>query len=200
MAALSAERYWWQTLMLEPSKLEMFLGLFESHYLDLSMCMIVLKALFTSHSYYLLYYLYRILGFEWFLQNSFSKNFASFHNRCVRGMCRINRMQTRLFQINTSELLHRLSLISLTDWCLLFSTKLHWVGHVMRMPWDYLPRKVISSWIRSKRPKGYPNLTYGWSQKKSLEKADINSENWHVLFLDHDGWRDVINNIPLVYE
>ena len=36
-------------------KLEMLFGRFESRYLDLNMCMIVLKDLFTSHSFYLFY-------------------------------------------------------------------------------------------------------------------------------------------------
>ena len=93
-------------------------------------------------------------------------------------MCRVNKMQTRLFRITTSELLQRPSL-SPTD-VYVSQRKLHWTGHVMRMSWDYLPRKMIS-----KRPKGYPNLTYDRSLQMSL---------------DRDGWRDIINNIPLVFE
>ena len=112
-------------------------------------------------------------------------------------MCRVNRMQKRLFRITTSKLLQRLSLSPIDVY--VSQRQLRWVGHVMRMSWDRLPRKVISFWIRSKRPKGCPNLTYGRSPKKSLKKADVDTENWFVLSLDCDGWTNVINNIPLVY-
>ena len=70
----------------------------------------------------------------------------------------------------------------------------------MHMPWDRLPRKMISPWVCSKKPKVCPNLTYGGSVKKSLKKSYVDIENWHVLSLDRDGWRDIIDNTPLVYE
>ena len=70
----------------------------------------------------------------------------------------------------------------------------------MRILWGRFPRKMISSWVRSKRHKSCPNLTYGRSLKKSLKKYDADIENWHVLSLDRNGWTEVINNIPLVYE
>ena len=59
---------------------------------------------------------------------------------------------------------------------------------------------VRSSWLRSKRSKSYLKLTYGHSLKNSLNKADVDTEIWHVLILDWDGLRDVTNNISLVYE
>ena len=68
----------------------------------------------------------------------------------------------------------------------------------MRMPWDRLPRKIISSWVRSKRPKGCPNLIYVRSLKKSLKKADVVIENWDILSFDRDGSTDVIDNIPII--
>ena len=134
----------------------------------------------------------------WCLTEQLLQKLRSFHNRCVRAMCRVNRMQTHLFRMITSELLQRLSL-SPTD-VYVSQQQLRWGGHVMCMPWDLLPRKMISSTVGSERPKGCPNLTYGQFLKKSLKKADVDIENWHVLSLDRDGWRDIINNIPLVYE
>ena len=70
-------------------------------------------------------------------------------------MCHVHRMQTCLFRITTSELLQILSL-STTD-VYVTQRKSRWAGHVIRMPWDRFPRKMISSWVRSKRPKGCPS-------------------------------------------
>ena len=91
---------------------------------------------------------------EWLLQK-----LCSFCNRCVQAMHCVNRMQTCLFQITTSELLQRLSLSSVDAY--VSQQQLCWAGHVICMPWDYLPRKMISSWVCSKRLKGCPNLTFG---------------------------------------
>ena len=134
----------------------------------------------------------------WCLTKRLLQKFLSFHNRCVRAMCHFTRMQTRLFGIITSEFLQRLSL-PLID-VFVSQTKLPWAGHVMFMWRDCLPRKMISSRICSKRPKCCPKLTYGWSLKISLKKAYVHTENWHVLPLNWDAWRDVINNVLWCYQ
>ena len=77
---------------------------------------------------------------------------------------------------------------------------MRWAGHVMRMPWNRLPNKMISSWVRAKRPRGCPSLTYGRSLKKSLLKAGVELENWTVLCQDRAGWRNIINSIPSRYQ
>ena len=48
---------------------------------------------------------------EWLFQNIYS-----FHNRCVWAMCCVNRMQTHLFWITTSDLLLRLSTETILDY------------------------------------------------------------------------------------
>ena len=134
----------------------------------------------------------------WCLIERLLQEFLSFHNKCVRAKCRVTRMQTRLFGIITWELLQRLSL-PLID-VFVSQRKLRWVGVVMCIWREHLPIKMISSRICSKRPKCCPKLTYGWSLKKSLKKADVDTENWHVFPLDWYAWRDVINNILWCYQ
>ena len=129
----------------------------------------------------------------WCMTEHLFRKLRNFHHRCVRTMCHVSRIQIRVFRINTSELLQKLSLCSIDTY--VSQQQLRWAGHVMRMPWNRLPRKVMSSWVRSKRPRGCPNLTYGRSLKKSLKKADIDIENWDILALDRDRWRNVIHNI-----
>lgn len=85
-------------------------------------------------------------------------------------MCSVNKMQTRSSRVTISELLQRLSPSPVDVY--VFEQQLRCAGHVMRMPQDRLPRKMIL-----KRPKGYPNLTCGRSLKKSLKKADVDIKN-----------------------
>ena len=50
---------------------------------------------------------------------------------------------------------------------------LRWAEHVFRMPWNCLPRKMLTSLARSPRPRG---LDHGRSLKKPLKKSEINIE------------------------
>ena len=46
--------------------------------------------------------------------------------------------------------------------------QLRWLGHVARMDFDRLPRRMLSAWTPHKRPVGAPRLTYGRSMVKAM--------------------------------
>ena len=97
-------------------------------------------------------------------------------------------------RINTKTLLDRLKLKSLDSYVVI--RQLRWAGHVVRMGMNRLPRKMISSWINEKRPRGSPEMTYGRSMFKALKKANVDNNEWFVLAHDRDLWRSVCNNVP----
>ena len=75
-------------------------------------------------------------------------------------MCRVNLLHVRKHRISTESLLERLDLKSID--CYITRRQLAcWAGHVARMSFDRLPRKMLSYWVASKRPKGAPKFTYG---------------------------------------
>ena len=39
--------------------------------------------------------------------------------------------------------------------------QLRWLGHVLRMGPERLPRRMLSAWVAHKRPAGAPQFTYG---------------------------------------
>ena len=131
----------------------------------------------------------------WSLTEHLLNKIRSFHHRCVRSMCRVNRHHTRIHRITTVELLKRLSISSIDTY--ICRQQLRWAGHVIRMPWTRLPRKMISCWVRSKRPRGAPRYTYGRSLFKALKKAGIDVEQWHVLAGDKVKWRNIIRNLNI---
>ena len=94
-------------------------------------------------------------------------------------MCRITRRHARLHRISTADLLARLGLPAI-DTCIT-RRQLRWAGHVSRMEYSRLPRKMLSGWVRSKRPRGCPRFTYGRTLQKSLQKARIDSTTWPIL-------------------
>ena len=130
---------------------------------------------------------------SWSLTEKLFHLLRLFHARCVRAMCRVNRTHTRLHHISTDELLNRLGLKTIDSY--ITTRQLQWAGHVMRMGYDRLPRKLISSWCAEKRPVGCPSYTYGRGIFKALKKVNIDTDNWDVLAQNRLEWRRAITNI-----
>ena len=76
--------------------------------------------------------------------------------------------------------------------------QLGWLGHVSRMDFCRTPRRMLSSWVNHKRPKGCPNMTYGRGVMKALRKFGIDS-NWQEIVQDRARLRDtkiVLRGMP----
>ena len=73
--------------------------------------------------------------------------------------------------------------------------QIRWAGHVARMSWDRLPRKMLTSWCYSKRPKGAPKMTYGRSLNKAFKRNNFNSTVWMDDAQDRSSWREKIGSI-----
>ena len=80
-----------------------------------------------------------------------------FHNRCVRSMFRVTLSQCYSFRISNEELFRCLNLRAIDDY--VTKRQLRWAGHVAQMDFDILPRKMLSSWVCTRRPVGAPEYT-----------------------------------------
>ena len=129
---------------------------------------------------------------HWCLTESLFRKLRVFHARCVRAMCRVNRLHTRVYRIRTSDLLNRLSLQSIDSY--VNRRQLRWLGHVARMEPQRLPRKMLTSWVPSKRPRGAPNFTYGRGIYKCLRKVGLSKNDWYQKALNRLDWRRIISS------
>ena len=125
----------------------------------------------------------------WCLTEKFYKRLRNFHARCIWAICRVNRRHTFKHRISTAELRRRVGVLSIDTY--ITRHQLRWAGHVARMPAHRLPRKMLSSWVRAKRPSGAPQLTYGRMLRKSMKKVGIDSQTWSVLAQDRESWRNL---------
>ena len=130
---------------------------------------------------------------SWCLTEALFRQLRNFHARCVRTMCRVTRRHTRSHRISTADLLDRLGLSTIDTY--VTRRQLQWAGHVSRMDFVRLPRKMISAWVRSKRPRGAPRFTYGRSLRKALKKARIDTATWATLAQDRGAWKDTIRTL-----
>ena len=108
----------------------------------------------------------------------------------LRSMCRVTRKHVWEHHISTQELGQRLQLDSI-DVCVA-RRQLRWLGHVARMDFDRLPRRMLSAWVPHRRAIGAPRMTYGRSIFKQLAKFGIDPSRWHLLAADRARWRETL--------
>ena len=130
---------------------------------------------------------------SWCLTEKLYNQLRTFHHRCIRAMCRVTRKHTRIHRISTRELLRRTGLSAIDVY--VTRKQLRWAGHVSRMDFSRLPRKMISSWVRNKRPRGAPQYTYWRGLMKSMLKAGVDARSWWLQAGDRFRWRDTINSV-----
>jgi hypothetical protein len=123
----------------------------------------------------------------WCLTEQFYKRLRNFHARCIRVMCRVNRRHTFEQRISSADLRRRVGILPIDTY--ITRHQLRWAGHVARMPAHRLPRKMLSSWVRAKRPRGAPQLTYGRMLRKSMKKLQIDPMTWGATAQDRVKWR-----------
>ena len=63
---------------------------------------------------------------------------------------------------------------------------LRWAGHVARMPLNRAPRMFLSGWVANSRPTGCPQMTWGRTLKKALQRNSLPTEfsKWRKLAAD----------------
>ena len=127
---------------------------------------------------------------SWCLTEALVQELSCFHSRCMRAMCHVTRKHTRIHRISNDDLQKRLDLQPIKSYLTL--RLLRWAGHVSRMSFNQLPRKMLSSWVRSKRPRGAPQMTYGRTIKRLLKCANIEVDSWHILAADRLSWKKTI--------
>ena len=88
----------------------------------------------------------------WCLREDLFNRLRSFHNRCIRSMCRITMAHMMKHRITSKSLFERLGVGSFDSY---YNRRLlRWAGHVARMPMDRMPRKLLTGWVEHARPVG----------------------------------------------
>ena len=127
----------------------------------------------------------------WCLTENLYNQLRSFHHNCVRAMNRVNLHHTYLHRISNAELFSKLDLKPIDSY--ITKQQLTWLGHVTRMSPTRTPRKLLTSWVVHRRPKGAPEFTYGRGIFKALKKVKIDKERWYDMARDRNLWRNIIN-------
>ena len=76
---------------------------------------------------------------------------------------------------------------------LLIRKNLRWIGHLMRMSPDRLPKQILYSQLSSgHRKRGRPRLRFKDTIKRNLKLRDIKTDSWTSLSQQRDKWRAIV--------
>ena len=129
---------------------------------------------------------------SWCLTEVLLQQRRALHGRCLRCMARVTRAHTWRLRITSDELMCRLGLDAADFY--VARRQLGWLGHVARMDFSRLPRRMLSCWVPHQRPRGAPRMTYGRSVAKALAVFDISSAKWPALAADRVAWRATLKS------
>ena len=115
---------------------------------------------------------------SWCLTEHLYDRLRVFHARCLRCMCYVSLKHTREHRITTESLMLRLGVDAIDFY--VARRQLGWAGHVCRMDFDRLPRRMLSSWVprqaeRSAASSGH----FKWS--RSNTSSALPSERAYVM-------------------
>ena len=130
---------------------------------------------------------------SWCLTEKLFNLLRLFHRRCIRSMCGVTMKDVFEKHLSNDDLLMKMCLLPIDGY--VSKRQLRWLGHVARMSYDRLPRKMLSSWVPSKRPKGAPEFTYGRGIFKCFKKCGIDRNGWNDIALDRLKWNALIANV-----
>ena len=73
-----------------------------------------------------------------------------------------------------------------------YRRQLRWLGHLSRMPWNRLPRKLLSSWVYQSRPRGRPVYRWGEGMEKAVHAIGLGVTEWVEVAADRAKWRALV--------
>ena len=118
---------------------------------------------------------------SWCLTEELLQRLRVFHAQCLRAMSRVSRKHAWEHHISSMQLMQELGLDAIDFY--VARRQLRWLGHVSRMGWERLPRRMLSAWVPHARPRGAPRLTYGRSVAKAMDVFNLDHARWPELLL-----------------
>ena len=119
----------------------------------------------------------------------------NFHLKCLKRILRIKWQD----KISNVEVLKRANTVGMEAF--LMKAQLRWIGHVVRMGDDRLPKQILYSQIKSsKRMPGGQLLRYKDNLRNTLKKCHIDPVCWENLCNDRASWRGGISEGTAKFE
>ena len=128
----------------------------------------------------------------WTVKADSVRKLRGFHNRCIRCMLGVSRLQQWKERITSRELAKAFGMTeSVTD--ILRKHRLRWLGHVARMDNDRIPKQLLFGELLRPRP------SHGTKRRwRDLARGDVQlmglGETWYEAAQDRNRWTNICKN------
>ena len=124
----------------------------------------------------------------WATKRVASRKIEVFHNRCLRNILGITKMQQRLGRISSVQVAKWFGMEeSLEE--MIAARRLWWLGHVARMNDDCTPKRLLFGWLPNRRPAHGTKLRWRDRARKDLKNFNIEESSWYQVAQDRNRWR-----------
>ena len=117
----------------------------------------------------------------WNITAADMKRLESFHNRCLRCMFGISRL-THFTNFDLRKLTGQRTIEST-----IMANRLRWLGHVMRMPEERMPKRMMFARLQTTRPAGGAKQRWKDCVQHDLRAMGV-EDGWSTLAQQRDEW------------
>jgi len=133
---------------------------------------------------------------SWCLTEELLHRLRVFHAQCLRAMSREGHAGKHTWEqhISSEQLMQELGLDAIDFY--VARRQLRWLGHVSRMDWERLPRRMLSAWAPHARGRGgrAAAYTYGRSMAKAMDVFNLDHACRPELAADWARWRTMLQS------
>ena len=124
----------------------------------------------------------------WTTKRTLTQKLESFHNRCLRGIFGITRVQQHTERISSAHVRELFSMKEMIEE-LVMLRRMQWLGHLARMPDARMPKQILFGRLQRSRP--FHGVRMRWKDrvKKDMVALTVLS-HWYVAAQDRKLWHD----------
>ena len=131
----------------------------------------------------------------WTVYQRHAKKLNRFHLNCLRKLLRVKWQD----KVPDTEILEQTGMSSI--FTMLRKTQLRWAGHVVRMPDERLPKRILyGELLTGARSHGGQKKRFKDTLKASLKDFGIDHNLWETTAQNRAAWRGVINKGAAAYD
>ena len=124
----------------------------------------------------------------WTTKRTLTQKLESFHNRCLRGIFGITRVQQHTERISSAHVRELFGMKETIEE-LVMLRRMQWLGHLARMPDARMPKQILFGRLQRSRP--FHGVRMRWKDrvKKDMVALTVLS-HWYVAAQDRKLWHD----------
>ena len=122
----------------------------------------------------------------WTTKRVLTQKLETFHNRCLRGIFGITRMQQRAQHISSSEVRGKFGMKEMMEEVVMLR-RMPWLGHVARMPHTRMPKQILFGRFVKTRP--FHGVKMRWKDRVKKDMLSLNIwSGWYNEAQDRKKW------------